>query len=286
MKSLFLKLLAGTAGCFALSFLFATIGGLSMMAPLVMLKLYKSDFANAKTVTFEKTFEEKGIETLTVKTSAIDVELLPSTSGKLEVTFRGNVSKGGNIVEAGVKGKDATVTTQESGGFTISFNSTSDGLKIYLPPSIKTVKVESSSGDIETEGRLHELKLFQANSSSGDIELEHVDAETVRAEASSGDISLKGKLREVNAQTSSGDIEVENSFADAKMNLHSSSGDVEVQTAHQAKAKLALGTLSGSLRVDGVSHDQKNFAFNGGRGLIEAKTMSGDISVNSENDSD
>jgi hypothetical protein len=111
---------------------------------------------------------------------------------------------------------------------------------IELPPSVHSLKLESSSGRINVTDA--DLAALAISSSSGAIRLDHARATVLQAESSSGAMAIDRFDGTMSAKTSSGGIEL-----------------------REARGSFLLGTSSGSIRLEEIS------------GMLGATTKAGSI---------
>jgi DUF4097 and DUF4098 domain-containing protein YvlB len=133
------------------------------------------------------------------------------------------------------------------------------GVRIRCPHDAD-LRINTSSADIEVEGRVAEVEL---NTASGDASLENVTV-SLKANTASGDVSV----REIGAsgaiKTASGDVRVQRAHGTLTANLVS--GDFE------------LGEAFDDISIATVSGDQEIAALRGGE-HAKVQSVSGDVRI-------
>jgi DUF4097 and DUF4098 domain-containing protein YvlB len=133
------------------------------------------------------------------------------------------------------------------------------GVRIRCPHDAD-LRINTSSADIEVEGRVAEVEL---NTASGDVSLENVTV-SLKANTASGDVSV----REIGAsgaiKTASGDVRVQRAHGTLTANLVS--GDFE------------LGEAFDDISIATVSGDQEIAALRGGE-HAKVQSVSGDVRI-------
>jgi hypothetical protein len=170
-------------------------------------------------------------------------------------------------------------------------------------PANAAFNLRSGSGDVEVEHvgrflsatsgsgsvRAHGVKgPAELRTGSGDIELEEEATGDVKATTGSGSIRIQGLNGGLSARTGSGDVEA-NGHLVGGARLSSGSGSVHMNLTPDARFNLEASTGSGAIRVHFPNAPQQNNdsrhhltgAVNGGGPVLEARTGSGDIEINS-----
>lgn len=153
----------------------------------------------------------------------------------------------------------------------------SPGLAITVSVPIgSALEVQADSADVRASGRLESVRSktgsgdvaladvgeVNAQSGSGDVELEHAGG-SVRVQSGSGDLVLRRVDGACTASTGSGDVRV--GRAGGPVQVKSGSGDVSVDDAH---GDVAVDTASGDQHVARVR-----------AGQLRANSASGDVHV-------
>ena len=133
------------------------------------------------------------------------------------------------------------------------------GVRVRCPHDAD-VRINTSSADIEVEGRVEEAEV---NTASGDVSLEHVTV-SLKANTASGDISVREIGGPGAIKTASGDVRVHRSHGALTANLVS--GDFE------------LGEAFDDISIATVSGDQEIAALRGGE-QAKVQSVSGDVRI-------
>jgi hypothetical protein len=146
-------------------------------------------------------------------------------------------------------------------------------------------KVKSVSGNVTLDGLNADIS---AQTVSGDLETRHLEGK-LRFTTVSGDLTVvDGASSEVKAETVSGDMTLDLDMRPgARLDLSSVSGDVTLRLPESASLQVEAKTMSGSLdsAFAGVTRDGKpgrstlRGCVGSGDGLLQAKTVSGDVTL-------
>lgn len=146
-------------------------------------------------------------------------------------------------------------------------------------------KVKSVSGNVTLDGLNADIS---AQTVSGDLETRHLQG-ALRFTTVSGDLTVvDGASSSVKAETVSGDVTLDLDVSPgARLDLNSVSGDVTLRLPESAGLQVEAKTMSGSLdsAFPGVTRDGKpgrstmRGSIGSGEGLLQAKTVSGDITL-------
>jgi hypothetical protein len=146
-------------------------------------------------------------------------------------------------------------------------------------------KVKSVSGNVTLDGLNADIS---AQTVSGDLETRRVQGK-LRFTTVSGDLTVvDGSSSQVKAETVSGDVTLDLDVAPgARLDLNSVSGDVTLRLPESAGLQVEAKTLSGSLdsAFAGVIREGKpgratmRGSLGSGEGFLQAKTVSGDITL-------
>lgn len=143
------------------------------------------------------------------------------------------------------------------------------------------VQASTVSGDLQLRAPAQQAKL---SSVSGDIVLRDLRG-TLNADTVSGQLQVEGgPFQELSLQSVSGDLELNLSLdAKARLQAETLSGDISLQLPRSSDASLELKTFSGELQNEfaAAEHGLRKMSakIGGGRGQISLHSFSGDISV-------
>jgi len=275
----------------------------------ILLATATAAFADAD---FERTLTVSSQADLYVSTGSGHIKIFPGTDTQIHVKAHVHASGWGNgpnvedrikqiVANPPIKQDGNTVRIGETNDRTL-FNNISIDYDISAPASV-ALNLRSGSGDVEVDhvGRflaamsgsgsvrahgIHGAATMQ--SGSGDIELQQEAAGEVKTQTGSGSIRINGLNGELTARTGSGDIEA-NGHLTGAARLSSGSGSVHLNLSPDAHFQLESSTGSGSIRVHFPNAPQQSDesrhhltgAVNGGGPVLEARTGSGDIEINS-----
>ncbi|WP_191562051.1 DUF4097 family beta strand repeat-containing protein [Metabacillus idriensis] len=155
----------------------------------------------------------------------IKVELNGKVNKKYKDRFQLEVEEKGNTLEIALSGEDRLE-------FNFGINIVDKNVDVYLPERVfDKIHGKSSSGDIKgTDMQAKEEVVL--NSNSGDVALEHSkSAERMMLKTSSGDIqSLKNSAEDFELKTNSGDLTIRDQQGKETV-LDTSSGDITISEA-------------------------------------------------------
>ena len=158
-------------------------------------------------------------------------------------------------------------------------------LVVHLPremaESLTEVSFSSVSADFDVDP-LTVREKFAFSSVSGDLETDFITAEGVDAEVStvSGKISLDGSFRQVNGESTSGEIDLTLRTCPEKVSLVTVSGKADVELPRDAGFTLSYDTVSGDLECDFAAKRNGEKLICGDGGCeISVSTTSGDLKI-------
>lgn len=253
------------------------------------------------------------IDTVSISTSSVDVEVLPVDGDDIGIFLKGEMSE--NLAEKyefKILQKVNTLeisfkTNNRSIGFQVGASFTNMRLKVTLPEkTYKDIQVSTSSGKIAINrltstlltstsssgsqtisGLKIEHRLF-VKASSGDLITNGNVAGKAILHTSSGEINLRGlTCEDTKLETSSGDISYHNDFLNGYLDCKASSGDVDIHVDQLPDSvSIVCNASSGDVTVrnEGLQFKEKTdhraVAIRGtGDNCINVKASSGDITV-------
>lgn len=143
------------------------------------------------------------------------------------------------------------------------------------------VQASTVSGDLQLRAPAQQTKL---SSVSGDIVLRDLRG-TLNADTVSGQLQVEGgPFKELSLQSVSGDLQLNVALdANAQLRAETLSGDIGLELPRSSDASLELKTFSGELHNEfgGGEHGLRKMSakIGGGRGQVSLHSFSGDISV-------
>lgn len=243
------------------------------------------------------------IDLIEIETTAVRVELLPSSSDDIEIELNSNrVSEAEPLLIDTSRGKTLRLMTHEgskdrpnTGGWFI-FNFSDDDSKpkknnalvVKLPKSISGAAIRTVSGDGILATAISKM---QFQSQSGDMRISIHDnplarVETLSVETVSGDLKGPGRFDHLRFNSVSGDIRLSSFDRVLDMDAQSVSGDLEIETTDVPDTKIDFSTKSGDLKVDknflgSTAAPKKNSVFVLGKGTSQIKfqSVSGDLKL-------
>ena len=192
----------------------------------------------------------------------------------------------GEFQELGIRTGSGDVSVRRDLGFQVARIRTASG-DIRYEGAAAILELTTASGDVTlSDLALHALRIRTA---SGDMDLSSLAVqETLRLESGSGDIELEDAAAgEMRLQTASGDIRGENVLARDRLCVLTASGDIELDELDTGSGEISavsgdveLELLSDKeIRAASVSGDISVRGSLPGAGLLQVKTVSGDIRV-------
>ncbi len=148
------------------------------------------------------------------------------------------------------------------------------------------VKVQAASGSIRVEKIEHDAQLSTASGSVSATDIGGKPGGRVEADTASGDVDVNGAASDVKAHAASGRVSVQgNPGADSYWELKTISGGVQLVVPASANLHLSAEAASGEIRTDipivieeQGKHSLRAHLGNGG-GRVEVHTVSGEIHV-------
>lgn len=167
-------------------------------------------------------------------------------------------------------------------GFTA--NTVSGDLSIESNMTADTIKLSSTSGDIDFLDLTATVGAIQINTVSGSIEGYSTTANKVKAASTSGDVEIyRIESNDIDLGSVSGDIYGEAAPGNGTMKLSTISGEIDMDLDAKTNATVNAKSLSGSIHlgVPGSQRFEKSATdtIGDGSGNIEAKTTSGSINI-------
>ena len=220
-----------------------------------------------------KTFEPTEISEIEINLVSTDLNIIPTTEGELIIHFYGEVSTNvkRNIPElvAYKTGDKLFVETLQSKDIIVfGVNIDRTTMDVYIPEIIlEEFKINVVSGDVILE----EIETEQLNieTVSGDIKVEELAAGKIRADSISGDIMINEYTGGIDADSTSGDInlmngkDIEDVYAStvsgdilidqdavSDMKIDSTSGDIRIELPEDSQFYLDIETVSGDIKHD------------------------------------
>jgi len=281
--------------------------------------LSSAEIIAQENVLYEKNYSVNSNESLIVKMSAADIDIVGWNSSEVHIVVEGNESvKDHYDFTFSYKNGTVEVSTEKKSDWKIW--SWSKGFKVKVKvPSEFNVEVKTSGGDIEikkidgeiglytsggdveidnsegslvakTSGGDIELDEFEGTvklkTSGGDIEAKHIEG-SIEAKTSGGDVELNVSDGRVIGGTSGGDISLKYNGTNEGVELYTSGGSISVQLPSNFEADVVLKTSGGGINNKFENSSPREITkskfiglYNGGGADFSAKTSGGSIYVN------
>ncbi len=224
--------------------------------------------------------------------TALDIDWI---SGEVEILVTsGNAVSLMERMERGTSPAYAMVVSEQDGVLKVRYvedefltlpNLPAKKLVVHLPremaENLAEVRLNSVSADFDVDP-LTVREKFEFSSVSGDLETDFITAEGVDAEVStvSGKIDLDGSFRQVNGESTSGELDLKLRTCPEKVSLVTVSGKADVELPRDAGFTLNYDTVSGDLECDFAAKRSGEKLICGDGGCeISVSTTSGDLKI-------
>ncbi|MDP5277097.1 DUF4097 family beta strand repeat-containing protein [Chengkuizengella axinellae] len=243
-----------------------------------MLANFRENFFNTVDIFEEKIVSGETYTNIHINSSSTDVIVIPTDIDEIKVTLSGEASKRyEEAISLSLKETRDTLQIklkQKPLLFNVGFSMIKVDLRVEIPQKLyDSFKVNVSSGDIQAkELQTKELNL---STNSGDVEVEQFQAENAQLFTSSGNVSAKDGTvsSKFTIESSSGDI-ISDNIINNSLTMEATSGNLQL-TNNVAKSSV-LKAVSGNIKI---MNDEI-------QGDINAKTMSGNITIDIEQDNE
>lgn len=247
----------------------------------------------------------KNTENISIDVSSISTTVVPENRDDVRAELEGkgtvSVHKRGDMIEVSAKRK---------GFFWFNwFELDQTSLTIYIPEDYdQNMKLDLGSGEITFKGHSIQepmnldklaidagsgslvlknmnVKTLEHHSSSGEVEMNSLTAESGTFDVSSGSVSVQNYSGKLDADVSSGELEIQLAKLTDAINLNVSSGDLELDLPDDADFTLNGKTSSGDISCDFELENKKendnglSGKHGNGKHEIDADVSSGDIKI-------
>ncbi len=238
-------------------------------------------------INVERSIEVSNVSILKVKGISSDIEIIPETRDDVKIIMKGYhfsdpgynepelmTNKNGNTLDIEIK-------HSKSNNF---LNRLSLELTILIPETYEeSLEVSTVSGDVNLQ--FASFEKLSVNTVSGDVTTKNVTVDRSSMGSTSGNIDLRGYSGKLNAQTISGDVDVEYSKITEGATINTTSGSVNVLVPKVESFGINLSSISGDVESDHALVVQKmsekkiiagtdNYEH-----VIDVSTVSGDIDL-------
>lgn len=236
-----------------------------------------------KSVNEEKTEKLDGVETIKIKTTSENINVINTDADEVTAKFSGNyisfisaserklkVTKNNGSMEISIDyGEDKNIST---------FSSTLK-LDVYVPRRFNgSMIINTTSADTRVEE--YTLKDFNYNATSGSLTAPELTSDKAKTKTTSGDVQIDGSFSSFTFGATSGHLTSEKLKAE-NAELETTSGDVQVNGSFSS---FAFSSTSGQLRSEGLKAENMelettsgNVELSGDLGNVSASATSGKI---------
>ena len=234
-------------------------------------------FGSKSTLIYDKNIEEN-FNKIDIFSKSLDFKFVKSSDNNINVKVYDDKN---NTVSVKVENQTLKITSDNDNVCIFCFSSKRQAI-ISLPDKMYDLTLETTSGDIyseinfnnaDLEARsgdieLNNIKNANIKVTSGDIKINEVDKLIVKA--TSGDLEINKINKQIDSETTSGDIDINNLSLTTNSNIKVTSGDVTIFNAsHDIYYNTSV--ISGDVRVNN-NNRHANYE-------LTINTKSGDITV-------
>lgn len=172
-----------------------------------------------------------------------NLELRISDDGVLSVR-QGNTASSSFFFLRGLAAADVELTLPRRFWDFLQLSTVNGDIDVDMNLEVGQLSIKTTSGDAQVNGADFQELLFK--SASGDLDAGDLRGGSVQAETSSGDVQLSGSFASVRANTASGDVSLEGEAQE--LQFGSVSGDVELDL-RQIPRQLTMSSKSGDCEL-------------------------------------
>ncbi|MEH7441150.1 DUF4097 domain-containing protein [Bacillus sp. JJ1122] len=247
----------------------------------------------------------RDIENISIDISSVATTIVPEDRNDVLAELKGK----GNVI-VNKRGDDIEVSVKRKGFFWFNwFEFDNTALTIYIPENYdKNMEINLGSGEVTFKGssiqdRMEldklsvdvgsgsmvlknlDVKTLEQRISSGEVEINSLSAETGTFEVSSGSVNVQNYTGKLDADVSSGELEIQMDELKDSVSLNVSSGDIELDLPDDAgftlNGKTSSGDLSCDFPLENKQESDKRLSGKHGNGKhkIDANVSSGDIEI-------
>lgn len=283
-RKLLVKALVFTMVCLSTSYVSANFGrkGSNEKYPLSVLSAVADQTGTAmvKVNLIQKTPNFK-FKHVVLKTISFDVEVQFSGTDLATFALDGSLPPGNQKPEAAwtfkENGDDSVLEVNESShdfvkGFNINLHSNEGKLKVILPLSVTSLKIETVSGHSKVIGKT--LAQLEIKSVSGDCEGTFEQLTEFERKTVSGETKIIADFGHILGKSVSGDFSIESKNDSPKIEISTTSGEMKLVFDKKPDVSLQFSSVSGEFHID-----PKFGTLTSGKGSLQIKSVSGDITV-------
>jgi len=168
----------------------------------------------------------------------------------------------------------------------VLFNNDNVVLDVYIPQDYTgNINIDTVSADVDISGL--DLNDFKCKTVSGDLRIESLGSDNLTLNTTSGDVDIVDFWGNLEADSVSGDIDVEYRVFDNNVDINTISGKVKIDLPQYAEFYLKTNTVSGEVvakfPITIISFNKMNQlegTVGTGDNRIVVDTVSGDININ------
>jgi len=168
----------------------------------------------------------------------------------------------------------------------VLFNNDNVVLDVYIPQDYTgNINIDTVSADVDMSGL--DLNDFKCKTVSGDLRIESLGSDNLTLHTTSGDVDIVDFSGNLEADSVSGDIDVEYRVFDNNVDIKTISGKVKIDLPQYAESHLKTNTVSGEVvakfPITIISFNKMNQlegTVGTGDNRIVVDTVSGDIYIN------
>jgi len=242
--------------------------------------------ADRTTFSDEKALEIKDISKISIKSPSAGLNITTAECNQVKV--RCEVTSFGAqapVLKAETAGSEMRIEFVPQPH--IGFDSITERLEIAIPASYsQDLAIEIVSG----RTAISNLKLDELTyrGSSGSLRSEDVTAKKADVEVTSGSVRMSGFAGDLQAETSSGRVEVEyREYLKNNVNIKGISGSIQLKLPTESEFALDASTTSGSVNCDfpltiqgGLGKNHLQGQVGKGGGTVTIRNTSGSININ------
>ena len=242
---------------------------------------------------------------ITIDISSVETLIVPEDRDDVRAELKGK-----GTVKVDQHGDDIEVAVQRKGFFWFNwFEKDKTTLTVYIPEDYEnSMKIVLGSGEVVFKGhsidspmKLKNLAIdigsgsmvlenldvetFEHQSSSGEVDINSIAAGSGSFEVSSGSVHVQNYSGSLEADVSSGELEIQMESLTDDINLNVSSGNIELDLPDDAdftlNGKMSSGDLSSDLTLENKEESDNRLSGKHGSGKYEinADVSSGDIEI-------
>ncbi|RSD26621.1 LiaG family protein [Mesobacillus subterraneus] len=244
-------------------------------------------------------------ETISIDISSVKTEIVPEDRDDVRAELKGK-----GTVKVTTHGDEIHVSAKRKGFFWFNwFELDQTSLIVYIPENFKEeMAIRLGSGDAVFKGpsanepmELKKLALdigsgsmvlknidadiLEHHSSSGDVQMDAITAGSGTFKVSSGSVNVQNYAGQLDANVSSGELEIQMNELKDSINLNVSSGDIELDLPDDAdftlKGKMSSGDVTSRFPLENKEETKNHLRGKHGSGKYEinADVSSGEIEI-------